>query len=168
MNSIVFELKQKKNLFLKTCHLVNALEKYSRESTLENESNLNIIAYNTDGLMLPNGRYGNPIALALGINDYISALYLIKNADGLNIDNEYISRTYSGKKQFALKDEYILSLATFKGLKDPYLEYVHENKGLNEFTDELEYVFKQISACEEIESRLDIKEADKKLIKELK
>ena len=58
---------------------------------------------NTKPLMLPSKREGNILALALELNLYKSALYLIDNAYTYNIDVETIAK--DNEKTYSTKDE---------------------------------------------------------------
>ncbi len=70
----------------------------------------NLYYLSTKDLILPSKREGNLLALALELNLYYSALFLIENAEYYNIDLDNIAK--DNKKKYSTQDELIYSMDT--------------------------------------------------------
>ena len=79
-------MKIRKSAFIKAATLVTYMNKYSYYMDEKDRKNLDVFARISEGLPLPSGRWGNAIALALEINNYVAAEYLIDNADRLELE----------------------------------------------------------------------------------
>ena len=160
MNIKLLQLKIKKTAYIKACNLVRSMEDYSTNLTEETEKKLGLLAYSSSekGIPLPSGRYGNAIALAFEINDYVSAKYLIENAEELGLE----TNTVVSDNPWGMKDEYLYSLLTFDQLTDEMIEDYRKILS-NEMFDRLVANFsKQIKAASEVEKMLVITDEDKK------
>ena len=62
---------------------------------------------------MPSGRWGNPIALALEVNNYVAAEYLIENSDRFELDTDNVVSELGGKNPWSLKDEFLYSQLTY-------------------------------------------------------
>lgn len=132
-NFKIAQLKAGKYAFMKASALVTCMTKYSDYLDEKDRNNLDFFAQISEGLPLPSGRWGNAIALALEINNYVAAEYLIENSDRLGLDINTIVSEFGGKNPWSLKDEYLYSQLTNEveimpisdgQTKENYQEYV--------------------------------------------
>ena len=95
--------------------LTDILEKYYTNQTKREKIALeaSICMSNDYKLLLPSGRYGTPLALALELNNYIAVLYMIKNKDKLNLSLENISSDYYNQDIWDLEIAYQNSFLLF-------------------------------------------------------
>jgi len=69
------------------------------------------------GMPLPSGRYGNSLAVALEMQLYQGALFIIKNADDLGINLEAISSEYGGGNVWNAQQTFEVSQLGFEMTK---------------------------------------------------
>ena len=97
---------------------------YSALSNIENLKNEQTSKYLKDtilavggcDLLLPSGRYGNALAVAFEMQMYISALFILQNAQELNIDLDIVSYT-DYKDVWSAKEAFAFSLKVFDTTK---------------------------------------------------
>lgn len=95
--------------------LTDLLEKYYKNQTYREKVALEagICMSNDSKLLLPSGRYGSPLALALEFNNYIAALYMIDNSEKLNLSLEDVSSDYYNQDIWNLEIAYQNSFLLF-------------------------------------------------------
>lgn len=69
------------------------------------------------GMPLPSGRWGNALAVALEMQLYQGALFMIKNAEDLEIDLDSVSSEYGGKDVWNALQTFELSQIGFEKTK---------------------------------------------------
>ena len=156
------QLKLRKNAFLDSCHLVKAMEDYSRNPSEQSEKVLSLYAQISKGIPLPSGRWGNAIALALEINDYISAEYLIDHAKELELETNTVVSELGGKNAWPMKDEYLFSQLTYESSEKGILLDFYSKEEVEQILQKNE---RQKEAMKRLESKLSVTEEDRKLIK---
>lgn len=98
--------------------LYNALNDFSLDENEETTKNLKVIAgMSKGGMPLPSSRYGNSLAVALEMQLYKGALFMIKNADDLEIDLESISSEYGMKNVWSAQQTFEFSQLGFEMTK---------------------------------------------------
>lgn len=107
----MFSMDMRKGSFANFSILYTALGEYSRE---QNERNLrNILSFMNVGMPLSSGRYGNALAVALEMQQYRGALFMIKNASELGIDLGSISSELGGDNHWDAARTFEFSLSYF-------------------------------------------------------
>ncbi len=162
MSFSVEEIKRIKESMLKTSYLITKMKKYSQEHTPEAQKRLSLAASTSDVFPLPNGRIGNPIALALEINDYSSALFLIKSAEELGLDTDEVSIDPNSNDFWNAKEEYMFSLKTRELISDEELDSYRKLGGPGFVKRVLKQQRWQLNACQSIEALLNITPEEKK------
>ncbi len=159
------QLKIKKSAYISAFHLLQSMESYSTNLTKETEKRLNSFAYLSSGkgIPLPSGRWGNAIALALEINDYVSAKYLIENAEELRLETNTVVSELGGINPWGMKDEYLYSLLTFEQLTDEMIEDYRKTLPSERVDRLVANLSKQTKAASEVEKLLAITAEDKKV-----
>lgn len=98
--------------------LCGALNDFSLNKNYKTTEELKAIIKTIDiGMPLPSGRYGNSLAVALEMQFYQGALFIIENADDLEIDLESVSSEYGGRNVFDTRQTFELSQLGFKKIK---------------------------------------------------
>ncbi len=94
--------------------LYEALEKYATKDDKQAQLDLmNIIHILSDRFPLPSGRYGNALAVALEMQMYKGALFMIENKDALNINLDVVAYNTSKKEVLDVNDIFELSQIDF-------------------------------------------------------
>ncbi len=161
----IIQLKLSKRAYMKAVNLVKYMEKYSASLSYEDKEMLDTLASLSDGMPLPSGRWGNAIALALEINDYVSAKYLIENAEKLNLETNRVVSEFGGKNPWGLKDEFLFSLLTFEPLDDDLINEMKKNCSDEQIQKAIEYDNRQLEAIGSLEKQLSITSEEKKMIR---
>lgn len=113
-NMRITQLKIMRSAFITAANLVNYMNNYKYYMDEKDRKTLDVFTQISDGLPLPSGRWGNAIALALEVNNYIAAEYLIDNSDRLGLDTNTVVSELGGKNPWNLKDEYLFSQLTYE------------------------------------------------------
>lgn len=94
--------------------LVKAIDDYTKK-TEGSDANLLYIArlYRKEGLPLPSGGYGNPLAVALEMNQYVGALYLLKNNGKIQMDLENVAFNSTYDECYDIHNVYAFSMSYF-------------------------------------------------------
>ena len=161
MNNIqVSQLEIKKRAFIKAANLVTYMDKYRYYMDKNNRDIIDTFILISEGLPLPSGRWGNAIALALEVNNYVAAEYLIDNANRLKLDTNTVVSELGGKNPWSLKDEYLYSQLTYDD------ELLEKAKGQSEdnYKEYVNYITRNKEANERLEKKLSITEDDKKVL----
>lgn len=159
-NINIAQLKLRKEAYLKAADLVEAMTEYAYTRTKNSRLLLELRAITSDGLPLPSGRWGNAIALALEINNYIAAEYLINNASALNLETETVVSELGNTNPWGIKDEYLFSLLTYD--KDTRDQYPSESD--EDYRKYLYYDFANLTSSKSIEARFNITKEDKAML----
>ena len=104
---------EKKNEYIKLAKLIRYLECFNKGIVLKDEYEdyiKNLTYLNMDNIKLPSGRIGNMLALALELNFYYTATFLIEHASEIGISTDIIAKKY--KKVFNIKKELDYSKST--------------------------------------------------------
>lgn len=114
MNIYALKQKQNKESFLMFAKITTSLEKYFYNQNQETQAEIKkLITQNNINLPLPSGRIGSPLAVALELNFYTCALFLIENADTLGIDINKISSDPNGRNIWNTEETLKMSLQYF-------------------------------------------------------
>lgn len=98
--------------------LCRALNDFSFDGNDETAEKLReLVKTFKDEMPLPSGGYGNSLAIALEMQLYQGALFIIQNADELGIDLESVSSNYDGKNVWTAQQTFELSQLGFKTTK---------------------------------------------------
>lgn len=97
------------------------------------------------GMPLPSGRYGNSLAVALEMQLYVGALFIIKHADELGIDLKSISSERGGKDPWNAFQVFELSQLGFSKDKVSY-----DDEYYKDYPQIIESKNHNIDAAEEI------------------
>jgi hypothetical protein len=130
------QLKQARKAYMDAADLVHFMKEYAKATACYTRScekartALILKLEFTNGVPLPSGRWGNALALALGINDYISAKYLLENSEKVKLDTITVSTDINGQNPRDLKEEFLASLSTKPSKEEsiPYFETVELDK----------------------------------------
>lgn len=103
-----------KAAFANFANVYSALSSYNSNPTDENAKILSMITANTtSGMPLPSGKWGTVLAVALEMNLYTSALFLIENSEVLGINLNSISSSFGGNNFLNAYDTFKLSATDF-------------------------------------------------------
>ena len=160
-NFSITQLKQRQSAFINAANLVTYMKKYSYYMDEENKKYLDFFTMFSEGLPLPSGRWGNAIALALEINNYVVAEYLIENADRLELDTNTVVSEFGGKNAWSLKDEYLYSQLTYEEEIMP----IREGQTKENYQEYVDSITRNKLANERLEEKLSITSEDKKNIR---
>lgn len=163
-NMRIGQLKIRKTSFLRASSLITYMNKYSYYMEEKDREILDIFTEISDGLPLPSGRWGNAIALALEINNYIAAEYLIENADRLKLEKDFVVSELGGKNSWSLRDEYLFSQLIYEEEIMSKIEQDNED-GYKMY---LEFALRNKAANERLEKRLSMTIEDKKVLNKSK
>ena len=159
-NLQIAQLKINRSAFINAAYLVTYMDKYSYYFTDEDKMAFDTYVYFSGGLPLPSGRWGNAIALALEVNNYVAAEYLIDNADRFELDTNTVASEIGDNCSLSLKDEYLYSQLTYKEEKIP----IREGQSEEDYQIYVENFIKNKNANERLEKKLSITNEDKKII----
>ena len=84
-------IEKRKELFEDLAHVVIALENYEKEQTEKNKLKLDLYLLTKDTMLLPSGKWGNLLALALEMHKFKSANYILENREKFQISLDYIA-----------------------------------------------------------------------------
>lgn len=115
-------MEQNRIAYMEFAKLHNVLKKFSfDENNEEVIRKLKITLKTFKGAMpLPSGRWGNSLAVALEMQYYQGALFMIQHADELGIDLESVSSEYDGSQVWNAKQTFEQSQLGFEETKiDP-------------------------------------------------
>lgn len=133
----ILKYKQSRSAYVDFANLYSAIEKYENNPNDQSTDLLKLyIMVCSNGMPLPSGRWGNQLAVALEMQKYIAALYMIENAEELGIDLEYVSSIFGGKDVWNVSQVFELSKQSFEFTKidlkdDDYRDYLHIAKQKN-------------------------------------
>lgn len=161
----IIQLELSKRAYMKAVNLVKAMERYSTSISDKDKDLLGSLASLSEGMPLPSGRWGNAIALALEINDYVSAEYLIKNAEEFNLEINRVVSELGGKNPWGLKDEFLFSLLTYNSLNADLINEMKKIYSEEEIQESIEYDNRQLEAIQKLEKQLEITSEEKQMIK---
>lgn len=103
-----------KAAFANFANVYSALSSYNNNPTNENAKILSIVAKTTtSGMPLPSGKWGTILAVALEMNLYTSALFLIENSEIFGINLNSISSSFGGNDFLNAYDTFKLSATDF-------------------------------------------------------
>lgn len=118
MNMTEINMEIQRSAYKEFSILCNALGEFSINDDVKTRKNLIAIAKSIKvGMPLPSGRYGNALAVALEMQFYQGALFMIKNADELEINLESVSSEYGGKNVWNVQQTFELSQLGFNKTK---------------------------------------------------
>ncbi len=157
------QMKIRKDAFIKSSLLVSNMNKYGIYRDPKYTGIIDFLLFIEEGLPLPTGRWGNAIALALEINNYIAAEYLIENAKRLKLNTDYVVSELGGRNKWTLKDEYLYSQLTYDDdINDMEIGIDFESNAL------AKYIRDNKEANERLEKLLGITDEDKEIIHKTK
>lgn len=84
-------IEKRKELFEDLAHFIVAMENYEKEQSEKNKLKLDLLLLTKDNILLPSGKWGNALALALEIHKFITANYILENREKFNISIDYIA-----------------------------------------------------------------------------
>lgn len=94
--------------------LYKVLNDFSYNKNVETGEQLSVLTKaSKSGMPLPSGRWGNALAVALEMRFYQGALFMIENAEELEIDLDSVSSEYGGKDVWDVKQTFELSQLGF-------------------------------------------------------
>lgn len=160
----ISQLKIRKSAFINATNLVTYMNNYMYNVDEKDIETLDFFAEFSEGVPLPSGRWGNAIALALEINNYVAAEYLIENADRLKLDTDTVVSELGGKSAWSLKDEYLYSQLTYEGTIIPK----REGQADDDYQKFVNSIVRNKLANERLEKRLSITSEDKKILNKQK
>lgn len=156
----IAQLKIRRRAFLNATNLVTYMNKYSYDMDEKYRKALDLFIEFSEGLPLPSGRWGNAIALALEINNYVAAEYLIENADRLKLKTDFVVSELGFLNPWSLKEEYLFSLLTY----DEEILSKMDQDSDEEYKKYVETIVRNKNAKERLEKRLSIASKDKKVL----
>lgn len=156
----IAQLKIRRNAFLNATNLVTYMNKYSYDMDEKHRKALDLFTEFSEGLPLPSGRWGNAIALALEINNYVAAEYLIENADRLKLKTDFVVSELGFENPWSLKEEYLFSLLTY----DEEIASKMDQDSDEEYKKYVENILRNKNAKERLEKILSIASKDKKVL----
>ena len=159
-NIQITQLKIRRSAFIKAATLVTYMNKYSYYMDEKDRKNLDVFTQISEGLPLPSGRWGNAIALALEVNNYVAAEYFIENADRLELDTNTVVSELGGKNAWSLKDEYLYSQLTYEEEIMP----IREGQTKENYQEYVDSITRNKLANERLEEKLSITSEDKKIL----
>lgn len=122
--------------------LYKVLNDFSNNENVEKTEQLSIITKaSKSGMPLPSGRWGNALAVALEMKFYQGALFMIENAEELEIDLDAVSSEYGGKNIWNAQQTFELSQLGFEMTKladddEFYKDYPEIRKANNNNIDD--------------------------------
>lgn len=134
-------IKYNRSAYSRFASLYHALEKYALYENNESKEELVCLINAISAPMpLPSGRIGNSLAVALEMNIYKGALFIIQNADELGVDMECVSSEFGGKNVADAQQTFEISKIGFETEinKDAdifYRTYLFYRKYLNDNID---------------------------------
>lgn len=158
-NLYIAQLKIRKSAFIDSVDLVSHMNKYAYSMDEKERNLVDFLAKYSEGLPLPSGRRGNAIALALEVNNYVAAEYLIENAERLNLDTNTVVSELGGANRWSLKDEYLYSQLTF----DDSVDVIRDKKE-RAYQQYVEFFDNNKEANKRLEKRLSVTDEDKKVV----
>ena len=159
-NIQIAELLIRRSAFITAANLVTCMNEYRYHMDENNRKSLDTLTLFSKGLPLPSGRWGNAIALALEINNYVAAEYLIENADRLWLDTNTVVSKLGGKNPWSLKDQYLYSQLTY----DEVIMPKGKEQTDYEFQEYVDSIIRNKLANERLEAKFSITSEDKKLL----
>ncbi len=156
----IVQLKMGRSAFIKAASLVEYMRKYSYYMDEKNRESLDYYAELSEGLPLPSGRWGNAIALALEINNYVVAEYLIENSDRLKLYTNTVVSELGGKNPWSLKDEYLYSQLTYDEEIMPIIDGISKET----YQGYVDYMTRNKLANKRLEEKISITSEDKKIL----
>lgn len=159
-NIKISQMEIRKSAFIKAATLVTCMNKYSYYIDEKDRKELDVFAQISEGLPLPSGRWGNAIALALEINNYNAAEYLIDNSDRLGLDTDTVVSELGYKNPWGLKDEYLFSQLTYEDEIMP----IREGQTKENYQEYVDYFNRNKLANERLEKKFSITSEDKRIL----
>lgn len=156
----IAQLKIRRSAFIKAANLVTYMNNYRYNMDEKDRKTLDVFTQISDGLPLPSGRWGNAIALALEVNNYVAAEYLIDNSDRLELDTNTVVSELGGKNAWSLKDEYLFSQLTYEEVIMP----ISEGQTKDNYQEYVDSIIRNKFANERLEEKLSITSEDKKIL----
>ena len=161
MESIqIAQLKIRRSAFINAANLVTYMNKYRYYMDEKDRKTIDFFTLISEGLPLPSGRWGNAIALALEVNNYVAAEYLIENAHRLELDTNTVVSELGGKNPWSLKDEYLYSQLTYEEEIMP----IREGQTKENYQEYVDSITRNKLANERLEEKLSITSEDKKIL----
>ena len=118
LNLMGMTIERKRRAYSNFSTVCRVLNDFSLNENAETTTQLkNVIKCINGGMPLPSGRYGNPLAVALEMQYYTGALFIIKNAVDLEIDLESVSSEYDGRNVWNAEQTFELSQMGFENTK---------------------------------------------------
>lgn len=135
-------MEARKHAYVNFNLLCDKLDYYGFEQSEKNEADLFSVVSATchEGFPLPSGRWGNALAVAMEMHMYVGALYLIQNAEQLEIDLDIVSSQYDGADCQNAQQVFELSKSYFDDQKigeddEVYREYPNDRQYHNDNVD---------------------------------
>ena len=160
-NPIRKELLIKSNACLNSAFLTFYMSQYSHSMDECDRKGIDLYAKGDQTVALPIARWGNAIALALEINDYVVAEYLIENAERLELRTDFVASEFGYKNCMSLKEEYLYSQNTYK--EEPMSKDDYANK--KEYQEYIDEFMRNKEANKRLEEKLNVTSKDKEKIK---
>ncbi len=148
-----------RNNVINSCQLIRYME-YCKYFTNEIETLIKLTP-KSKTLLLPSGRYGNIIALALEANNYIVAKYLIENSNRLGLNTNIVASEKDKKTEWSLKDEYLYSQDTYK----EEITLIREGQLATCYPEYIDIIIRNILANESLKEKFSIKDVNQKKVK---
>ena len=84
-------IEKRKEVFEILAHYITALENYEKEQSEKNKLKLDLLLLTKDTVLLPSGKLGNALALALEMHKFKAANYILKNKEKFYISLDYVA-----------------------------------------------------------------------------
>ena len=159
-NMRITQLKIMRSAFITAANLVNYMNNYKYYMDEKDRKTLDVFTQISDGLPLPSGRWGNAIALALEVNNYVAAEYLIENSDRLRLDTDDIVNELGSKDFWSLEEEYLYSQLTYEEEIMP----IRNGEKEEDYRKYVDSIIRNKLANERLEEKLSITNEDKKIL----
>jgi len=153
----IVQLRMQRDAFRRAAILTYSIIEYSHNPSEINASALLCLSNITKSIPLPSGRWGNVLALALELNEYIAAKLLFEERKQLELNTDLMVTDANGHNAWNLYDEYLFSQLTYNK-KDISIDgHIHFIKD--------DYYEKNAKANEELAHLLHITDKDIDLVK---
>ena len=113
-------IEKRKELFEDLAHVVTALENYEKEQTEKNKLKLDLYLLTKDTILLPSGKWGNILALALEMHKFKSANYILENREKFYISLDYIAFELDKKGAVIHFEEELDFAVSYYNLEDDF------------------------------------------------
>lgn len=87
----MISMNERKKIYLDCAHLISAMENFECNQSEKNKLKLDFFIMTLDKIMLPSGKWGNALSLALETHNFITANYIIENRERLFVSLDYVA-----------------------------------------------------------------------------